>query len=277
MRRFVIGLAACVLTLPAMAQMTESEFETAFLASFQEAYPDLEIEKTGRFSYSYSGEGGDVQVNIDRAYGEYLTAPDTLADVLQRWVKLANMARQPSQGTVRPNLVAMPRPIAYLDYLKTLGPEENLPPNKPLIGDLVVILMVNSPQALRGASYTELAMEGLSESEAWDVAYANSEVLMGQKYVHYFDNSDIMMLSSESALIATMFADPGFCRDQTNPLVETHFVLVDRDLIAASSEPTQQAKSRFWDIVEPVIEEGSQMSSTPLTCQNGSLVLAERP
>ena len=174
------------------------------------------------------------------------------------------------------NLVAMPRPYSYLDYLESMDAQARLPIHKPLIGDLVLILMVDSPEALRGALAEDIDGAGLSEEEAWNVAYENSGRLMGQTYRDIVEDGKIVLFASENSLIATLIADPAFC-SSGHALAERVFILSDRDVIAASADGSAKARRAFWQMVDPLLQSGLLMSITPLACLDGNLIVAEHP
>ncbi|MEO0872057.1 MAG: hypothetical protein AAFY19_08895 [Pseudomonadota bacterium] len=280
MRRLTL-LLLIILGAPAaaLAQMGALEFEKTFEAAFEERYPGQDLEKMGPFSFEVrGGDAGDVEfkVNIERAYEEYLFDPSNLESVLAKWLVIGDDLLAEFDSNLADSLVAMPRPRAYLEYLKTEVPEGELPLYRDFVGDLVVILMVNSEDYLRGANLEDLETTGLAPDQAWQRAYGNAPKIMGQVSREFDREYSVMLTQADSALIAAKIADPDFCSSD-DPLASEHILLLDRDLIASSRGGSEKAVLVFWIVFGQPLAEGALFSNTPFVCENGMLKVATAP
>ena len=214
-------------------------------------------------------EGSEVTISIDNAYAEYLSKPDELDTILQRFEKVF--------GTKQPlprldQLTAIVRPSDYI--VKSLGAAaatDKVPAGRALAGDLSAFLAIDSPESIRTVVFDDLKTWNLSEDQAWAKALAGIKTRVGPVgFAKLQDEPASSVMVAESGLAPSILADNALC----GPASPTGFsgamiLLLSRDAFLLGFPGEKDSSKAFWKISKRLIADDGSMSKTVITCSEG--------
>lgn len=214
-------------------------------------------------------EGSEVTVRIDNAYAEYLSNPNQLDTILERFQKVF--------GTTHPvarldQLTVIVRPSDYVvASLGSSAAKNKAPAGRPLAGDLSVFLAIDSPEAIRTVGFEDLKAWNLSEAQAWDTALSTIKTRVGPVgFAKLQGEPAATVVVAESGLAPSVLADSAVC----GPASPTGFsggviLLLSRDAFLIGLPATKESIQAFWKTAKRLIANKESMSDTAITCRDG--------
>jgi len=145
---------------------------------------------------------------------------------------------------------------------------------RPLAGDLVQILAIDSPASVRYAGREDLATVKLSEEEAWKLAADNTLRLMGELETGELE-PDLLAATAESGLATSLLASAKICGERVGEGVTV--LMVSRDMFIFAPPDKPKAVKAFWRFVRDAVSDDEAPSKVPLVCRGGVWTVATTP
>ncbi len=258
-------------SFPALAQSEElvspRDFRNAIIQSMQETSEDtlcfVRISDEA-FRAGPSADNCDYQAYTNVAYEQYELAPETLDQIVdeqaQRYVSLIEAGVDMENFSER--LVVQLRSRAYVRNAN-LTSESGLVV-EPFIGDLVAVLMLDSPQTLAAVSNDQLASQGVTHEQAFELAIGNTRDLMGD--VRADDYRRIHFTSSANGLISGQIWLPEMCNAESE---DAAYFLYDRNGLMSVQMDDALGVSNLLAIANGFALQGEGVSNSVVRCSGG--------
>jgi hypothetical protein len=264
-------VAAC--SQPSSVQtLSPSEFRDAVAAEISKKHPGLCIEKPDASTIRIGRDRkhcSDATVSTTYVYGQYRGDPGGLqtyvgglAGVASTAIEAAgDRAFQPDPAS----LVAAVRPAAYVKQLRNAdGSEGTL--WRPFVGDLIGVLMQDSPEQMRSIGREDLKTLGLTEAAAWDLALKNLRAKIGPLQRSTNDQG-AEAVSADSGLATSTLWLPETCRSG-GPNFDAFVVARDTYLYADQRSP--KAMAMLAGYAADLLKSGEPtFSDTLISCIEG--------
>lgn len=258
-------------SFPALAQSEElvspRDFRNAIIQSMQETSEDtlcfVRISDEA-FRAGPSADNCDYQAYTNVAYEQYELAPETLDQIVdeqaQRYVSLIEAGVDMENFSER--LVVQLRSRAYVRNAN-LTSESGLVV-EPFTGDLVAVLMLDSPQTLAAVSNDQLASQGVTREQAFELAISNTRDLMGD--VRADDYRRIHFTSSSNGLISGQIWLPEMCNAESE---DAAYFLYDRNGLMSVEMDDALGVSNLLAIANGFALQGEGVSNSVVRCSGG--------
>jgi hypothetical protein len=238
-------------------------------------YPAIVIDEKTFKTQDTAGE--EVTIYIDTVYEQYRSEPSDLDQILRRFAAIMTRHQAEAQSD---QLVVIVRPSDYVSA--SVGTSAKLDvflAPRALAGDLSLFLAIDSPESIRTAQSSDLVRWGLTESDAWAKAISAIKQKVGPiGFARLEGEPDSSLLVSESGLAPSILAEPASCGPNSPDGFEgAILLLLSRDSVLFGFPKEKRSISTFWRIVRARISNQSAMSSTPITCKDGSWVSVALP
>ncbi|MEZ6022285.1 MAG: hypothetical protein R3C16_02460 [Hyphomonadaceae bacterium] len=274
MRLLMAALVALAWAGLARAQqvLSPAEFRDAGIAYLRAADAELEFELVddlGVIIRNPSAEGDEMEemrINFDRGYSDYLDAPETLEDILGRWVRLVTAPAR-EHGHDRLISVIRHRDMADVTYN---GQAPSLV-WRPFAGDLIELLAFDSAEQIEFATHDTLNEVGLTPEQAWTLTPENVRTRMGVLERETL-TAGIDLLSGANGITPSLLSVPDFCAapETANRL----YLVLDRNLIAIADGRRRADRAQFLAFASQVAAARESLSASPLECRDGRLQAA---
>ena len=246
--------------------MSQEEFTSAYMSEAAARYPSYSFNHTGPGEISFAPVADDEQVGTiftDYAYQKYKEDPERLDEIIDHWISSIPIGQEINTEDARNRLVVVLRPSNYLEGLPGEYREEIV--HRPFVGDLIAMLMLDSPTALSSATRDLLEENDLSEDEAFIVAEPNTRRLIGDIYRD--DLEGIELLESSNGLITALPWLPESCR-LGQP--SSAMMIVDREFVLRIDEDAgEEATDLFMNISADMISKRESLATGVLMCTDG--------
>lgn len=231
MRLFVSFMVALIVaTSPSAAEndlLSRAEFTQRFLAEFQARHPGVDFDQVedGAISFGESADSdGRGMMFTDYAFDLYLADPTALSDIIDRWVAAVPLDGEIDESDAANRLVVVIRPPDYLNVIPESQRADLV--SRPFLGDMIALMMLDSPQALSTASLDLLEENDLTVDEAFILAESNTRRLIGEIYSENYDGIDV--LESSNGLVTALPWLPETCRAG---VANFAMMIVDREFL----------------------------------------------
>lgn len=268
------GLAAFALLIAAPAAsadapLSPSAFRDRLAASMtaETGFPAKPVDD--RTFVTKNGEGTELTIFIDNAYQQYLSQPEQLDAVIQRFTAVFT-AKEQTAGLDQ--LTVIVRPSDYLTQTLSAGASlASFPAPRPLAGDLSTFLAVDSLETVRIANIEDLTRWGLTEEQAWIRAVGSIKVRVGPLgFAQLEGEPNSSALVADSGLAPSVLADPAFCGPEKRDGLDGAIVLLmSRDALLFGFPKEKASIESFWRVAKSEIKAKTSLSSTPIACRDG--------
>lgn len=274
MARSVLALI-CAVTLagcgPAQAspEMSREAFRDAFAQKAEMAMPGVKAEALDSATLKITWpDGTHDRLSTATAYEYYEKDPqrsDELMDILLASVREANEETPAS----RDNLVIIVRPAGAKVELR--GDRVDIVSiSKPLAGDLIQILAVDSEASIRYAGRDDLTELKLSEAEAWKLGLSNLSMRMGKLEARPLEGAEgLLGVGSESGLGPSALLGPPPCGPGTDMPEGQLALVMARDFFAVPANDQEASLAVFWAMARHEATSPEAFSRTAITCKGG--------
>ena len=275
MRILVLYLLALIVALPqTFAEndlLSREEFTQRFLLEAQDRHPDIDFDQVDEGSISY-GQDEDADdrgmMFTDYAYDLYLEDPDQLIDVIDQWISALPLGEEIDLSDVANRVVVVIRPPSYLTSVHEDLRKETI--HRPFVGDMVAIMMLDSPEALSTVSFKLLEENNLTVDEAFILAESNSRRLIGEVYSE--DYNGIEVLGSSNGLITSLPWLPETCREGVPPFA---MMIIDREYVMRVDTTGESEAFRiFMQAATEMILANESLGTGVFFCSDGAWVFA---
>lgn len=255
--------------MAAASPLSPSVFRDRIAASISASTGHTAKPVDDRTFTTKDAEGSEVTVSIDNAYAEYLSNPEQLDTILQRFKKVFGTKQLVARLD---QLTVIVRPSDYV--ARSLGSataNDKAPAGRPLVGDLSVFLAIDSPESIRTVNFDDLKTWNLSDDEAWVKALASIKMRVGPVgFAKLQDEPASSVMVAESGLAPSILADIALC----GPASPTGFsgamiLLMSRDAFLLGFPGEKDSIKAFWKISKRLIADNGSMSKTVITCSEG--------
>lgn len=265
-------------TAEAQQLLTPREFTDAAVALIQHNAPNAQIERRDDLSINVRGatDGGEYTMNFDNAYREYQANPAAMAEILDRWARMA--AQGPEHAQMRERVVTVLRPRAMIDDFEAqsaaMRRQNDLPPSalvwRPFAGDLVEVVVFDGAESIQYALVESLQELDITPDVAWTIAPDNLPARLGElEVLGVGGTQNLIYVTGGNGLAPSPLADSDFCATEQGP--NFVFLIVDRNGYIAADRTKSAAVTEFRALLEQIMREGGSMSSTPIACQGGRM------
>jgi hypothetical protein len=270
LRPILIVSLLCVIfcAAPARAQrvLGPAEFRDQIGAALHTLGPDLCVRAVDNYTLHFgpSQSECDSFLYIDNGYNEYLSNPGTLAVIVQRYLPIASQLLSGDiarEGGERNRIVVV---LRNSDYARLCGVPADTFVSRPFAGDLIAILMLDSPTHLMNRSPENLAELALSVDEAFTLAAGNLRTRLGP--VELAQEQGVDVVGAQSALISGTLWLSESCGPQSEGKLA---LLAARDYYFSSNGNDTAHRNFFLGFSRRLIATGESLSSTVLICRAG--------
>lgn len=267
-RGLLLLLAGC--GQAAAAPMSIEAFSDAFVARAEREMPGVTFHaKDGSTLIMVKPGEADRPVSLETIYRYYRSEPERRDELIGRLI--ASLLEDHDALLSDPaRLVVIVRSV---DNRTPDGrPAEGI--TRPLAGDLMQILAIDSPASLRYAGRDDLEAVKLSEAEAWKLAVPNALRLLGEVETGELA-PDLLAVTAESGLATSLLASAKICGDRVGEGVTV--LMVSRDLFIFAPPDKPKAIEAFWRFVRATAADDEAPSKVPLVCRDGAWAVATAP
>jgi|GEM_PF-4019132 len=247
--------------------MSIQQFTQVFHETLESRFPEAEFERAGPSEIEFaSGPDSDEpgKIYTDYAYSVYESDPQSLDAVIDRWISALPLNGDIDTSDAANRLVIVLRPIDYLQSIPESHREQMV--HRPFQGDLLAMMMLDSPTTLASASLDMLEEEGIDVDDAFILAEANTRRLMGDVYGENYDGIEV--LESSNGLITGLPWLPETCRAGGPDIA---MMVMDRDFVMkVDFDPNSEPFNRFMDAAAGMIMDGETFSTGVLLCTDGN-------
>lgn len=275
----VLCLMAPLAFSPATADppLSPKAFKDKVVANIHTTHPAIAVRDLSDLDIVIaSPDHSEGQFSMAVAYQDYLDAPDRLDVIISKLMDGVDLlAGKKDDQNVRDRLVYVLRPAGYLT---TPAPDGKAPVSvsRPFGGDLVQLMMIDSPTTMRAAGPHDLKLLGLSEAEAWKVAAKNLARRVGPLLMGDLNGDGPFAVNADSGLATGLLVAD--CGAEARRKEDGRVVLVlDRNIWISTLPNDPLSVERFWAFAKPLLARHALLSDTPLTCRSGNWETAGPP
>ncbi len=269
MRLLIIALIlwiGCAAPSVADDTLTIADFTSEVLEALEKENPEIFFERTEVDVITYKEDEQDEQagyIYTNNVYSYYKSDPEDKTAFIESWISAMPLDGWVDESNIKARLVTVLRPTDYLDG----GPTElkDTVISRAFAGEIMAVLMLDSPQTLSSASPDLLAENGLTEDQAFILAEGNTRRLMGEIQSETIEG--IELLSSESGLITGLPALSESCSTTTKPYI---VLIIDRDTLYQTSISEDNPGFAFLNVIAAdAIGSGESLATGMLFCRDG--------
>lgn len=266
----IAALCFAMLALaPAWAQkiLGPTEFRDRIAQAVSGLSPSVCVRAVDDYTLRFGPSEAECEgfINIDNGYRDYLAAPANLDAIVQRYLPIAaQIVNGPvAETNERERLVVVLRPRSY---------EQSVPAGalvaRPFLGDLMAVLMLDSPTHLTSITHERLAELSLSDDQAFELAAKNLRTRLG--LVDRTQERGIEVIGAVSALISgTLWLGDGCTSNQEERLA----LLAGREYYFATDGRDADQRNFFLGFARHLIGQGDSISNTVLVCRSGHWIV----
>lgn len=264
-----LALALSGPTTAAASPLSPSAFRDRLAATISSSTGQPAIPVDDQSFTTKDAEGSEVTVSIDNAYNEYLSDPDLLGTILQRFARV--FGTKPAAASVD-QLTVIVRPSDYVARsLGTAAATDKVPAGRPLAGDLSVFLAIDSPESIRTVIFDDLKAWILSEDQAWAKAFASIKTRVGPVgFAKLQGEPGASIIVAESGLAPSILGDSSLCGPASpTGLKGAVVLLLSRDALLVGFPDDKDSMRAFWKVTKEQIGKDQSLSKTAITCKGG--------
>lgn len=211
----------------------------------------------------------EAEISTGYAYAQYQADPESPQTYVDGLADLAtstiNGPTGRSRSLDRLSLVVAIRPDAYIQLARSNDDVGGFL-WRPFAGDLVAILMQDSPEEMRSVRPEDLDALGLTEKDAWSLALENIRAKIGPLQRSTADDG-VALINADSGLATSLLWLPENCR-QDGPGFDVLVVARDAYFVADHSSPA--AIQGLENYARRLSQSGEEMySRAVLSCTGG--------
>lgn len=247
--------------------MSELQFRNAVISAMQEtSETELCVARLSDDSFraGLSTESCDYFAYLDQLYIEYQNDPAN-ADALihetaDRFVRLIHTGIDDTNFEER--LVVQLRPASYLNENKQSTQGDIV--SRPFAGDLVAVLMLDSPETLAAVTSARLEANNVSVEQAYDLAIQNTRSRMGEVYQDEYEKIDF--LSSSNGLISGQIWLPESCDAESR---DAAYFIYDHNGMMKVNLNNPLGVSKMLSLANGLVGQGESMANSVVRCKSG--------
>lgn len=263
--------AICLLAGQAFAQsddlLSPIEFRNAVIEAMQaESETELCVARLSDDSFraGLTQESCDYFAYLDNLYDDYLADPTSGEDIISE--NASNYVRLITAGIDDENfaerLVVQLRPS---NYVTTNARSTNgTLVARPFAGDMVAVLMLDSPETLAAVSEERLAANEVSVDEAYQLAIENTRARMGDVFTEEYKK--INFLSSSNGLISGQLWLPETCSSESR---DAAYMVYDRNGLMKVNLSDPLGLSNLLAVANGLVIQGEALTTSVVRCKNG--------
>lgn len=273
-RRFAAVIATsaiCLLAGQASAQsedlLSPVEFRNAVIDAMQaESDTELCVARLSDDSFraGLTQSSCDYFAYLDNVYAQYAEDPSLgetlIAENASNYVRLISAGIDDSN--FRDRLVVQLRPSNYVTT--NARSTDGTLVARPFAGDMVAVLMLDSPETLAAVSKERLEANSVSEDEAYELAIKNTRDRMGEVYSEEYKK--ISFLTSSNGLISGQIWLPETCSADSTDAV---YFVYDRNGLMSVNLSDPLGVSNLLAVANGLVIQGEAMTSSVVRCKSG--------
>jgi hypothetical protein len=259
----------------AQSLISQTDFRDRLLTRIAAEMEPGCLQAEGATDIRWGREAGNCEgfIYTENAYRQYRDNPADLEGALTGLVKIVGdgLRGQPPVGVAdRDRLVPVLRPSNFATDLPGVingrYPDgTKVVVSRAFIGDLSVLLALDSPTRLAYLNESDMLAMGLNEDEAFAVAQTNLERRIGP--VDRSTERGVEFVAAESALATGLLTQQDACR-AGDP--ERLFLVIDRGTYISVPTRDAEAMGLFLGFSADLIARGESMSSVIFSCADGA-------
>ncbi len=269
--RIALALALGTAAAPSHAQdvVAPAQFRDEVIDLLRSERADLCVRIADDWTVYFGPDAAACEhvLATENMYREYARDPSRKADLQGRLARmgLAMMAGPPDTSNFRNRLVVVLRPEGYASIL-----ENSTAVHRPFAGDMIAVLMLDSPETLAAMGPEALSDHNLSEAEAFELAEANLKDRIGE--VRTTTELGIEIVEAESGLATGLLWLPDSCRSESEG---DQALVFDRNGYLRVGTDDRAAIQSFRMVAEGSIADNATLSRSVIVCRAGSWVAAD--
>jgi hypothetical protein len=254
--------------------LSATAFRDLVIERIDASAPQLRVAKRDELGLEIAMPAGSEvassSVNLDRAYQEYVADPTQLEAIIARWVRIITQApEQPERARIVSVLRTQADVAAYETAMRR-GPRYSPIVKRAFLGDLLEVMVFDSPDSVRFATEHDITDLGLALEEAWLLTDLNLPLRLGSLESYGVeDMSELSYLTGPNGLTPSMLTQPNVCER----IPATAFIVLDRNTLVVGRVDNERSRRQFEEAVGLVQRTGQSLSLTPLVCSGDALAV----
>ncbi|MAK60149.1 MAG: hypothetical protein CMK09_04145 [Ponticaulis sp.] len=247
--------------------MSETEFRNAIISAMQDtSETELCVARLSDDSFraGLTTESCDYFAYLENLYIEYENDPARgealISETAEKYVRLIHTGIDDTNFEER--LVVQLRPASYLD--ENTHSTDGAIVARPFAGDLVAVLMLDSPETLAAVTEARLTNNGVSVEQAFDLAIQNTRSRMGEVYQDEYQKIDF--LSSSNGLISGQIWLPETCSAETR---DAAYFIYDHNSMMKVNLNNPLGVSNMLSLATGLVGQGESMANSVVRCKSG--------
>lgn len=273
-RFFLVALASTFALGPAavaaQSELSQQAFRDRLAEELRLQRPDACVELVGETELRIGPSPADCDVRVftDNAYRQVTVGGLDMEEFIPTWATRVWDAGSGERPGISANdavrIVVQLRPVDMLQGLVPQSEQDKLIVSRPFAGDLMAILMLDSPTTLVTVSPEQLAEMGLTPERAFELALSNTRSRMGP--ISTDRVRGITVTWADSALATGLLVLPESCTPQQEG---TSAYVFDRYSFMTVPASDTRAAGRLVGFANETANSGQWFSRTILVCQVG--------
>lgn len=273
-RAFLIALASICALAPAsaasQAELTQQAFRDRVAEELRSQRPGACVELVGETELRIGPSPADCSVRVftDNAYQQVTAGGLDPAEFIPTWATRVWDASSGERPTISANdavrIVVQLRPVDMLQGVVPQSEQDQAIVSRPFAGDLMAILMLDSPTTLASIPPAQLVEMGLTPERAFELALSNTRSRMGSVSTDRIRG--ITVTWADSALATGLLVLPESCTTRTEGTIA---YLTDRYSFMTAAGTDARAAGLLRSFAKDTVESGQWFSRTILICLDG--------
>jgi uncharacterized protein YtpQ (UPF0354 family) len=163
--------------------MKVKEFTAKYLDSLSIRFPTARFAIIDDSTINAKLEGKDVRISVDNAYREYQAEPDSLQEILHRYILVSSEIFNPKEKISVDRIIPIIKPVEYLNDLKNLA--KNMGATKDFEGvyekyneQLIIVYAEDTKSSLSYLTQDDLTTLSINQDSLRMVATKNLDRLL---------------------------------------------------------------------------------------------------
>ena len=277
-RATVVVFLSALLSLSAFAEsdLTMKTFGDRVIRELRETYSDRMYERLDAATINIielddKGRRSDAgTIFLDNVFEEYELAPEEIDSLISNFVTAIHAMDADDRSNLEERLVVMLRDREYPTLVPPNPDRPQVMVHHPFMGDLSIILFIDTPQAVSPVMEADLEEDGIERAEAFNLARRNLQTRFGEVIVENEDGFEF--ISSSNGLTLGYYFLDGICDVESGDWMS---LILDRDTVLRVSVPTESdelspALLEFLEIAPGAVMSGELGSNYIISCFGGS-------
>lgn len=253
--------------------MTVKEFTKEYFDSLTNRFPAAKFTMIDDSTIQSKFQDEDIRISVDNAYKEYQNEPDSLREILSRYLNVTSEAYNPKEAISINGIIPIIKPVSYLQDIKNaaskMGATKDVEGVYERYNDqLIIVYAEDSKNSIRYLTKEDLQSLSINKDSLKQLSIRNLDRLLIN--ITRQGGDGVYMLTAGGNYEASIILLNNIFTKESLP-VDGDFVIAipNRDMLLITGSNDKAGISKIKEVTKKLFETGNYQVSAYLYKWNG--------